>query len=68
MPLRDGTGPNGAGPKTGYGLGQCDELPMRNSQFENTFEHNVNVTFDNIFNTGFNERNMNPNGQTTENK
>jgi len=25
MPNRDGTGPNGQGPKTGRGLGHCDE-------------------------------------------
>ncbi len=38
MPRRDGTGPEGRGPKTGRGLGRCEgcprfaDCPFRNSK------------------------------------
>lgn len=32
MPRRDGTGPNGRGPKTGRGLGNCNKKIRRGTK------------------------------------
>lgn len=35
MPFRDGTGPDGQGPKTGMGLGPCGSEKDKQPEFDN---------------------------------